>query len=61
MANRFVEIMNDAISEAERIDCPVAEFRLGLAEMWHVIQERCEVEDIDPRRLAREGQLDDDG
>lgn len=46
--NPFKKITDKAIEEAEAVDCPMEEFRLGLGLMWHVLKERLEVEDVSP-------------
>lgn len=61
MSNVFVRIAQEAIGEAEQVQCSVQEFKVGLAEMWHVINERCEHEDVDPRQMAMDGALSEDG
>jgi hypothetical protein len=58
--NEFARIAKEAIEAAEQLDCTLGEFRVGLAEMWHVINERCQVEDVDPRQMARDGLLSDE-
>jgi len=58
--SEFIRIAKEAIEEAEQLDCPLDEFRVGLAEMWHVINYRCEAEDVDPRQMARDGLLSDE-
>lgn len=58
---KFQRIIDEAISAAEAVDCEVGEFKRGLANMWHVLNDRCESEDIDPREMAKRGELEDEG
>jgi hypothetical protein len=58
-AEKFQRIIDDAIEAAEAVDCEVGEFKVGLANMWHALNDRCEAEDIDPREMAKQGELED--
>lgn len=46
--NEFEQIINQAISSAEEVDCPPEDFKVGLALMYHTLKERLSLEDIDP-------------
>jgi hypothetical protein len=59
-AGVFKRIINEAIEAAEGVDCELGEFKQGLAEMWHILNERCETEDIDPVQMAKNGELEDE-
>ena len=56
---KFRRIIDEAIEAAEGVDCEVGEFKRGLANMWHALNDRCEMEDIDPREMAHQGELED--
>ena len=60
MANRFQDIMYEALDEAEGVDVPADAFKRGLASMWHILNRRCEQEDVDPVAMASDGELDDE-
>ena len=40
---RFIQIMNDAIAEAERLPGTLDDFYRGLCEMQNVLEERIEI------------------
>jgi hypothetical protein len=37
-----------AIEEAENIECDMDDFRIGLAAMWHELNQRLQAEGVDP-------------
>jgi hypothetical protein len=49
ISSKFGEIIEKAIDDAEAVDCDPEEFQVGLALMWHKLDERLELEGIDPR------------
>lgn len=58
--NRFKKIAERAIRDAEAIDCPMEEFQRGLVTIWHEINERLEMEEINPRDPSVLERLEDD-
>jgi len=55
----FKRIARQAIASAENVECDVAEFHVGLAIIWHEVQERCEMEGVDPHAPDVLAALDD--
>lgn len=60
ITKRFKAIQEGAISDAEGVNASIEEFRLGLANMWHILNERIQLEGIDPRSSAVLNAIDED-
>lgn len=55
----FKRIGEQALASAENVPCDVDEYHVGLAILWHEINERCESEGVNPRDPDMLAQMDD--
>ena len=57
----FERIINQAIASAENVECDEDAFKMGLAVMWHTLNGRVGLEDIDLQSSEVLGVVDAQG